>query len=244
MDVRLTGTRVFRDSIAVAITTGAYGISFGAIAAAGGFTLWQSMALSLLMFSGGSQFGLVAVVAGGGSPWAGAATAVMLGSRNAFYGLRLSGLLRVSGWRRVVAAHVVIDESSAMSLGRDTEREGRIGFYATGFGVFVLWNLGTALGVVGAAAFSDPRVFGFDAAAPAAFLALLAPRLRGREPWAIALAAAVLAVAMTPLTPPGIPVLIAAAFGIVVGTWPRPTPPPTRPPAPDPGPRSRSEDQE
>ena len=214
-------TPVLRDSMGVAVATGAYGISFGAISASGGLSIWLTMALSLLMFSGGSQFGMVGVIAGGGSPWAGAATAVMLGARNALYGLRLSTLLDVRGWRRVLTSQVVIDESSAMSMGRASVRAGRLGFYATGIGVFVLWNLGTLIGAVGASTLSDPGVLGLDAAAPAAFIALLAPRLRGREPWAIALAAALIAVITTPLVPPGIPVLIAAAFGIAVGAWPR-----------------------
>lgn len=212
---------VLRDSVAVSVATGAYGISFGAISTAGGLSLWQTMALSLLMFSGGSQFGLVGVVAGGGSAWAGAATAVMLGARNSLYGLRLAPLLQVKSWRRVLASQVVIDESSAMSMGRSSPQLARTGFYATGIGVFVLWNLGTAIGAVGASVLSDPSALGLDAAAPAAFLALLAPRLRGREPWAIAGAAAVIAVVTTPLVPPGVPVLIAAAFGIAVALAPR-----------------------
>jgi predicted branched-subunit amino acid permease len=212
---------VLRDSLGVSVATGAYGISFGAISVSGGLDVWQTMALSLLMFSGGSQFGLVGVIAGGGSGWAGAATAVMLGARNALYGLRLSTLLGLRSWRRLAAAQVVIDESSAMSMGRSSIRATRWGFYATGIGVFLLWNLGTLIGVVGASVVSDPRVLGLDAAAPAAFLALLAPRLAGREPWAIALLAALIAVLTTPLVPPGVPVLIAAAFGILVGAWPR-----------------------
>lgn len=215
--------QVLRDSLAVSATTGAYALSFGAVSMAAGLSVWQTMALSLLMFSGGSQFGLVGVVATGGSPWAGAATAVMLGARNMFYGLRLSMLLRVSGWRRLAAAQVVIDESAAMSMDRKTEADGRTGFYATGIGIFVLWNLGTLIGALGASAFSDPAVLGLDAAAPAAFLALLAPRIRQRQAWAVALAAALLAVVTTPLVPPGVPVLIAAVFGAVVGLWPRRT---------------------
>ena len=214
-------TKVFRDSMGVAVTTATYAVSFGAISVAGGLTVWQTMALSLVMFSGASQFAMVGVIAGGGSPWAGAATAILLGARNAFYGLRLSSILRVRGWRRAVTAQFVIDESTAMSINRATPRERRIGFYATGVGIFCCWNLGTLLGAVGAGAIADPRVFGLDAASPAAFIALLAPRLRGREPWAVALGAAALAVLATPITPPGVPVLVAAAFGTAVGAWPR-----------------------
>lgn len=214
---------VLRDGIGVAVATGAYALSFGAISTAGGLTVWQTLALSLLMFSGGSQFGLVGVVAGGGSVWAGAATAVMLGARNSLYGLRLASLLDLRSWRRLLAAQVIIDESSAMSMGRSSARLARLGFYATGIGVFVMWNVGTAVGAVGASVLPDPAALGLDAAAPAAFLALLAPRLRGREPWAIAVAAAVVAVVTTPLVTPGVPVLIAAAVGIGVALWPRGT---------------------
>jgi len=217
---RLTRSQVLRDSAGVAVATGAYGISFGAIALAGGLNFWQTMALSLLMFTGGSQFGLIGVVAGGGAPIAGAATAIMLGARNALYGLRLSELLNVHGSRRLLAAQLVIDESTAMSIGRDSDRAARLGFYATGIGVFVCWNLGTAVGLVGASWLSDPRLLGLDAAAPAAFLALLAPRLRGREAWAVALAAAVVALVVVPFVPVGVPVLIAALVGVVAGLLP------------------------
>jgi predicted branched-subunit amino acid permease len=216
----LTRSQVLRDAAGVAIATGAYGISFGAIALAGGLNLWQTMALSLLMFTGGSQFGLIGVVAGGGAPLAGAATAIMLGARNALYGLRLSELLGVRGGRRLLAAQLVIDESTAMAIGRDSARAARLGFYATGIGVFVLWNIGTAVGVIGASWLSDPRLLGLDAAAPAAFLALLAPRLRGRETWVVALTAALAALVAVPFVPVGFPVLIAALVGVVAGMSP------------------------
>ena len=221
----------------VAVATGAYGISFGAIALAGGLDFWQTMALSLLMFTGGSQFGLIGVVAGGGAPLAGAATAIMLGARNALYGLSLAELLRVRGWRRLLAAQLVIDESTAMSLGRDSERAARLGFYATGIGVFVLWNLGTAIGLLGASWLAEPRVLGLDAAAPAAFLALLAPRLRGREAWAVALAAAMVALLAVPFVPVGFPVLIAALVGVVAGLLP------VRPSASAPEPTESAEEE-
>ncbi len=204
----------------VSVATGAYGISFGAISLAGGLDFWQTMALSLLMFTGGSQFGLIGVVAGGGAPLAGAATAIMLGARNALYSLSLAELLRVRGWRRLLTAQLVIDESTAMSLGRDSVRAARLGFYSTGIGGFVLWNLGPAIGLLGASWLAEPRMLGLDAAAPAAFLALLAPRLRGREAWAVALAAAMVALIAVPFVPVGFSVLIAALVGVVAGLLP------------------------
>ncbi len=217
-----TRTSIIRDALGVGVATGAYAISFGAIAVAAGLNFAQAMALSLLMFTGGSQFALVGVIAGGGNPLAGAATAILLGSRNALYGLRLAPLLKVRGWRRWGAAQLVIDESTAMSLGRTSERAARLGFYATGLAVFVLWNLGTLAGSLGANALQDPSVFGLDAAASGAFLALLGPRLRGREPWAVAALAALVAVLAVPFVPAGVPVLLAALVAVAVGFTPAP----------------------
>lgn len=219
-DWSTTRSSIVRDAIGVGVATGAYGISFGAISVAGGLDFWQAMALSLLMFTGGSQFALVGVIAGGGNPLTGAATAAMLGSRNALYGMRLAPVLQARGWRRWTAAHLVIDESTAMSIGRDSDRAGRLGFYATGLSVFVLWNVGTAAGALGADALQDPSVFGFDAAVAGAFLALLGPRLHGREAWAVGVVAALVAVIAIPLVPPGVPVLLAALVAVLFAYLP------------------------
>lgn len=209
--------RVLTDALAIGGVTGAYGISFGAVAVAAGLSPVQACALSLLMFTGGSQFAMVGTIAGGGGAWAGAATAALLGVRNAFYGLELSAILGLRGSRRVVGAHLVIDESAAMGVAQPTPELGRVGFWATGAAVFVGWNAMTLVGAVGASALDDPGVLGLDVAGPAAFVALLAPRLTGREPWAVALAAAILALAAAPLVPAGVPVLVAAAVAIVAG---------------------------
>jgi predicted branched-subunit amino acid permease len=200
---------VLRDAAGIGLAVGAFGLSYGAIAVASGFTVLQTCALSVLMFTGASQFALVGVIGGGGSLLAGALTALLLGGRNALYGLRLSSLLRVRGARRAVAAQLVIDESAAMALTR-----GAPGFWATGAAVFACWNAGTAAGALGGAALSDPRALGLDAAAPAAFLALLAPRLAGRGSRTLALAAAAAALAAVPLAPAGVPVLIAALVAV------------------------------
>ncbi len=200
---------VLRDAAGIGIAVGAFGLSYGAIAVASGFTVLQTCALSALMFTGASQFALVGVIGGGGSLVAGALTALLLGGRNALYGLRLSSLLRLSGARRAVAAQFVIDESAAMGISR-----GRAGFWATGLAVFVCWNAGTAAGALGGQALSDPSALGLDAAAPAAFLALLAPRLRGRSAQTTALAAAAAALIAAPLTPAGVPVLVAALVAL------------------------------
>ena len=200
---------VLRDAAGIGLAVGAFGLSYGAIAVASGFTVLQTCALSALMFTGASQFALVGVIGGGGSLVAGALTALLLGGRNALYGLRLSSLLGVRGARRAVAAQFVIDESAAMGIAR-----GRAGFWATGVAVFACWNAGTAAGALGGEALSDPSAFGLDAAAPAAFFALLAPRLVGRSARTTALAAAAAALIAAPLTPAGVPVLVAALVAL------------------------------
>jgi predicted branched-subunit amino acid permease len=208
---------VIRDALGIGIATGAYALSFGAISTAAGLSLLQTCALSLLMFTGASQFALVGVVGAGGSVWAGAATAALLGSRNALYGMRLSSILDRTGWRRVAAAHFVIDETTAMAIARDSVAESRLAFWATGAAVFALWNLGTLIGALATHALPDPKVLGFDAAPPAAFLALLAPRLRAREPFAIALGAGVVALVSLPFVPSGVPLLIVAVLVAIYG---------------------------
>jgi predicted branched-subunit amino acid permease len=208
---------VIRDALGIGIATGAYALSFGAISTAAGLSLLQTCALSVLMFTGASQFALVGVVGAGGSVWAGAATAALLGSRNVLYGVRLSSLLDRSGLKRLAAAHFVIDETTAMAIARDSVAESQLAFWATGLAVFSLWNLGTLIGALATHALPDPKVLGFDAAPPAAFLALLAPRLRAREPMAIALAAGVVALVCLPFVPAGVPLLIVAVLVAIFG---------------------------
>jgi predicted branched-subunit amino acid permease len=211
---------VNRDAIGIAVATGAYALSFGAISTAAGLSLLQTVSLSVLMFTGASQFALVGIVGAGGSVWAGAATAALLGTRNALYGLRLASLLQVSGVRRFAASHFVIDETTAMAIARDDPAVARHAFWATGIAIFTLWNLGTLIGALATHALPNPRVLGFDAAPPAAFLALLAPRLRSREPIAIALLAAVVAMAVLPFVPAGVPLLIVAVLVALAGLRP------------------------
>lgn len=199
---------VVRDAVGIGIAVGAYGLSFGAIAVSAGLSTLQTCATSLLMFTGASQFALVGVLGAGGSAVAGVLSALLLGSRNTLYAVRLVDLLRISGPRRVLAAQVTIDETTAMATAAPDGLE-RLAFWATGASVYGLWNLGTLLGAIGAAQLGDPATFGLDAAVPAAFLALLAPRLRERQGQLVALAGALLALAAIPLVRPGVPVLIA-----------------------------------
>ena len=209
--------RVWRDSLVLAGSTGAYGISFGAVSTASGLDVAQTCVLSLLLFSGGSQFALVGVLGGGGSAAAGVLTALLLGLRNTFYAIRMAPLLGVMGLCRLPTAQIVIDESTAIALAQPEPAAARLAFRVTGAGIYVLWNLATLLGAAGADALGDPRRLGLDVAGPAAFIGLLAPRLRGRQPWVVAVAAVLVALGLAPLVPAGVPVLAAAAVAVVVG---------------------------
>lgn len=212
---------IVRQSLSVGLATGAYGISFGALAVAAGLSTWQAMALSLLMFTGGSQFAFVGIVAGGlGAAPAAIAASSMLGIRNGLYALELTHLLGVRGARKVAAAHLTIDESTAVAVAQRDERTSRLGFWLTGVTVFVLWNLTTLAGALIGNLIGDPRTYGLDAAACAAFTALLWPRLRSRDAVAIAVVGAVVAVVLSPSMPPGIPVVAAAAACLLA--WPTP----------------------
>ncbi|HEX6151378.1 AzlC family ABC transporter permease [Nocardioides sp.] len=208
---------VIRDSLGVGVATGLYGTSFGAVSVAAGLSVAQTCALSLVMFTGASQFALVGVLAAGGTPLASALTALLLGSRNTLYGLRIGPLLDFRGGRRVAAAQLLIDESTAMSLNRPDRTLARVGFVATGLSILVLWNLFTFLGAVAGEALGDPKTYGLDAAVGAAFLALLWPRLSDPVNRGVALAAAALALVLVPFTPAGLPVLAAGGVALLVG---------------------------
>jgi predicted branched-subunit amino acid permease len=213
---------VVRDSLGVGLATGLYGASFGALGVASGLSVVQTCAMSVLIFTGASQFALVGVVASGGAPLSGALTALLLGSRNTLYGLRLAPLLAWSRWRRLASAHLVIDESTAMAVTRPTTALARTGFYWTGLTIFALWNLFTFLGAVAGSTMGDPRAYGLDAAVGAAFLALLWPRLHERRSLVVGGLAAAVALLLVPVTAAGVPVLAAGFVALLAGVLPSP----------------------
>ncbi|MFI8264994.1 AzlC family ABC transporter permease [Streptomyces sp. NPDC085665] len=201
---------VLRDALGVGVAVGLSGFAFGVTAAGAGISVLQACALSLLVFTGASQFALVGALAAGGNPFTAAAGAFFLGTRNAFYGLRLSQLLAVPKAVRPLAAHWVIDETTAVALAQPDRRSARLGFTATGLSLYVLWNLTTLLGALGAEALGDTSAWGLDAAGPAVFLALLAPMLKTATERAVAALALILGLGLLPVLPAGLPVLVAA----------------------------------
>ncbi|CAN7390513.1 AzlC family ABC transporter permease [Knoellia sp. LjRoot47] len=212
-----TRRAVVRHSLSIGLATGAYGISFGALGVASGLSILQTMALSVLLFSGGSQFALVGILGAGGTGSAAVATSTLLGVRNGLYALQTSRILDVGGLRRLWAAHLTIDESTAVAVGREDRRAGKLGFFVTGVAVFVCWNLMTLLGALVGNALGDPEQWGLDAAAAAAFTALLWPRLRSRDAAATMVLAVTIALLTSPVLPVGVPVILTVVAAVVVG---------------------------
>jgi predicted branched-subunit amino acid permease len=206
-------------SFSVSFTVGLYGIAFGAAGIAAGFSLLQTCLLSLLTFSGASQFAVVGVLGAGGSAISGITTASLLGIRNALYGLRMAPIMKLRGWKRVVGAQVTIDESTGVALGQSElgEPAMRQGFWLTGIGVYIFWNLFTVVGALGAQAMGDPAAWGLDSAVPAAFLGLVWPRLTNNKGRTLAVAAMALSLALTPFVAAGIPIISTALLAVVFG---------------------------
>ena len=205
--------------MSVALPVGTYGTAFGASGIANGFTVLQTCLLSLLLFSGASQFAFVGVMGAGGSALSGIATGGLLGFRNGLYALRMSQLLQVRGTKKFIAAQLTIDESTGVALAQGERGEAamRYGFWATGIGVYISWNVFTLLGAYGAKALGNPSAWGLDAAVPAAFLGLVWPRLIDKRTQVIAVMAMVLAVLLVPLVPAGVPIIATVAIALIFG---------------------------
>lgn len=203
-------------SIVLGIAVGIFGISFGVLAVAAGLTAAQACAMSLLVFTGASQFAAVGVIDAGGSTPAALGSALLLGARNAAYGLTMSKILRGRLPTKLLAAQLVIDESTAMSTAQPDPIDQRRAFWWAGASVFVFWNLGTLLGALGGDAIGDPERYGLDAAFPAGFVALVVPHLKSFEGRVAAAMGVAIALLLVPVAPAGLPVL-AASVAVLVG---------------------------
>jgi 4-azaleucine resistance transporter AzlC len=209
--------QVDRTGLSVAFTVGLYGAAFGAAGVTAGFSVLQSCLLSLLLFSGASQFAVVGIMGAGGSAISAIATATLLGFRNALYGLQMAPILKVTGLKRVLAAQITIDESTAVATLQENDADCKRGFYVTGIGVYVFWNLFTFLGALGASAIGNPSVWGLDAAVPAAFCGLVWPRLKNKKQFLVSGAAIALALLLTPVTPAGVPIITTVLLAVIFG---------------------------
>lgn len=212
----VTSRPYVRDVLALGVGIAVFGMTFGVVATAMGATVLQTVAISLLTFTGASQFAVVGVLAAGGSPAAALGSALLLAARNTAYGLALSRLINGSLPRRLLAAHFVLDETTAMAMGQTDTKHVEGAFWTTGIVLGTLWNVGTLVGALSGQAIGDPEALGLDVAFSAGFLALLAPQLRRPEGRAAAVAGGLVALAALPFTPPGVPVLL-AILGAVPG---------------------------
>lgn len=212
-----------RDALIIGAATGVFGAAFGVLSASTGLSVAKTMALSLLVFTGASQFAAVGVVGAGGSQVTAVASALLLAARNSFYGLALARYLTARLAGRALAAQLVIDESTALSMAQADPADREKAFLACGLSVFTFWNLGTVLGAVGGGAIGEPATLGLDAAFPAGFIALAAPAFGHRRGLVAAAVGAGVALVATPFVRPGVPILL-AAIGAVVALAVRPGP--------------------
>lgn len=205
-------------SFSVGLATGLYGISFGALSVTAGLDFWQTMALSLLMFSGGSQFAFIGVIASGGGVIAAVLSSWMLGVRNGFYAIRLAPIMSLPTILKPLGAQLTIDESNAVSLSQEPDiLKQRQGFWLTGIAVFVFWNLLTACGALLGSMIGDPADWGLDAAAGAAFLGLIWPSLAKSKLLVLAVVSAFTATLLSAFVPAGMPILLTAF--VAVAFW-------------------------
>lgn len=217
-------SRVPATAISVGAATGIYAVSFGALGVAAGFSILETMLISLLMFSGASQFAFIGVIASGGlvaAPTA-IASAWLLGMRNGFYALRMAPILDMRGLAKVLSAQLTIDESTAVASAQPDAPGERRGFWWTGISVYLFWNLFTLVGAIAGDQIGDPAIYGLDSAAAAAFLGLLWPRLRLLKSRMLAITACVVAIISSPILPAGIPVLLGAAIASIPYFWRKP----------------------
>ena len=217
MSVNPKKNQVDRTALSVAFTVGLYGAAFGAAGVTAGFSILQTCLLSILLFSGASQFAVVGIMGAGGAAISAIATSTLLGFRNTLYGLQMAPILKVKGFKRVLAAQITIDESTAVATLQDNDQDRKRGFYLTGIGVYLFWNLFTFLGALGASAIGDPSVWGLDAAVPAAFLGLIWPRLKNKVQFLVSAIAIAWALLLTPVTPAGIPIITTVVLAIIFG---------------------------
>ena len=202
-------------AVPVGLAVGAYGLSYGVLAVAAGLSPLIATLSSVLVLAGGSQFAFVGVLAAGGNPFTGALGGLLLNMRYLAFGLAIARHLPAASLgRRAVDSYLIVDESVSLALahgGGDVARRFRI----FGWSVVIGWIGATAIGAYGGQLVGDPLAFGLDAAFPAGFLALLAPWLRRRPGRVAAVIGVLLALTLTPVTPPGVPI-IAAALGAIV----------------------------
>jgi predicted branched-subunit amino acid permease len=211
---------IIRQAGSIAAAVIPFGVAFGVACQEAGLAAVEAIGFSALVFAGSAQFAAVSVLADGGTVTAAVVSGMLLNLRSVAFGVTMAPALRGPLWRRALASQLMIDESTAIGSTQTDLRWQRFGYLAGGLGIFVTWNLATVVGatVVGGAG-DLIETAGIDAAIPAAFAALLWPRLADRSQRVVAAGGAVIAVATAPLLPPGVPIVAAALAVAVVRPW-------------------------
>lgn len=209
-------------SVTLGAVVGVFGVVFGVGAVAAGASVAQACVMSLVVFTGASQFSAASVIAEGGSTAAALGGAMLLAARNGVYGLTMSRHLAGPLPRRLLAAQLTIDESTAMATAQASPRARTIAFWCTGASIYVFWNLGTLFGALAGSAI-DPERFGLDAAFPAGFVAMVAPQLATRQGRVAGVLGGLICLVTIPFVPVGLPILCAAVAvlaGVRAGSAP------------------------
>jgi branched chain amino acid efflux pump len=202
-----------RAVVPIAIAVVAFGASFGILARDAGMGVVAPIVMSVTTFAGSAQFAVASVLDSGGAIAAAIVAAVLLNLRYLAIGVSVAPALRGSAARRIVEAQLSVDESWAVS-----QRDGRVDrgrLLGAGTVLMVAWTSGTVVGVLGGSALGDPADYGLDAMFPALFLALLVGQIDGPRTRVSALAGGLIALALTPVLPPGLPI-VAATLGAVI----------------------------
>ena len=209
-----------RAALPRAVAVLGFGASFGVLARAAGMGGLAPLVMSATTFAGSAQFAATSILGAGGGVAAAITAAVLLNARYAPIGVTVAPYLEGPWWRRFLHAQLVVDESWAIA----SEGHGRFNtkvLIGAGLTLYVAWVAGTALGIAFGNLIGDPARWGLDAAFPALFLALLVPQLRDRDAKVAAVLGAAIALALTPFTPAGVPI-IAASAACLIGLRPHP----------------------
>ena len=191
------------------------GVLFGYLARTAGLSPLAAVLMSGTTFAGSAQFAAVAVLAAGGTAWAAVSASALLNARLLPLGLAIAPTLRGPLWKRLLLSQFVVDEAWAVAYTGEG-RFSRERLVGSGVVLYATHVTGTAIGAAAATVPADLTTWGLDAAFPVLFVVLLWPHLLDLSRVAAALLGAIIALSLTPLTPPGIPV-IAAAFACFLG---------------------------
>ncbi len=214
MPVHESFARGLRAGVVFALVAFLLSLSFGVLAVQAGFTPLQAIVMSAVVHAGSAQFAATAIVAGGGGLVPGLLAGTLMNARFLAMGIAVAPSLPGGPVARALQGQTVVDPSWALANRGDGSFDRHLLMGAT-VPQYAGWVSGTAVGAFAGDLVGDTDRFGLDAVFPTFFLALLVAELRDPRTRGVALAGAVIALALVPFAPPGIPVLVAGAAALV-----------------------------